>query len=235
VGTTVPRVRAGGRKAPAFRKESELVEHLRSRVHDVVGRGGYTFIRAEWGLGPRIADLVVAVFASRPRPSRTLQNLARISFLEARIAAELLTRPLRTATVGERLRLEVDVAKSALAKLERLGLARADGDAWSVTGWCRNIPTEITVFEAKLLDWRSAIAQAEYYRGFADKAFVAMPSCAAGESLRPACQHAGVGLVAVEPTGAAHVVSGARGPRGSALRRRAFAVEVLRRYVAEAC
>lgn len=223
------------RKIHAFRRESDLVDLLSSRLEAVLGLGRHTFIRAEWGVGPRIADLVVAVFASRPRPSRALENLARISFVEARIAAELMMRPLRAATVGERLRLEINVASSALSKLERLGLARNDGEAWSLTGWSRYIPDEVVVFEAKLLDWRSAVTQAEYYRGFADRAFVAMPSCAASDAVKPACERAGVGLVTVEPTGAARVVSGAREATRGAPRRRAFAVEVLRRYAAEAC
>jgi hypothetical protein len=219
----------------AFRRESDLVELLSSRIEAVVGCGRHTFVQAEWGLGPRIADLVVAVFDSCPRPSRELTNLARISLLEARVAAELLTRPLRSATVGERLRLEVDVAKAALSNLEKLGLASSERGAWSVTKWARCIPSEIVVFEAKLVDWRSAVAQAEYYRSFADRAYVAMPSTMTTEDhLRPACRKAGVGLVALEPTGGTEVVSRASARSPSPARRRAFAVEVLRRYATEA-
>lgn len=190
-----------------FRFEQDLVEVVtqdwepsRARERD------YTWYR-EVSMGARIADALMVVLSTVPRHRPPLH---RASLRELRLVGELLQRPLRAATLAQRLYCVERTVESDLRRLERLSLVeRVGSSAWTITAATEAlVPSYTAALEGKLTDWRSAVRQASYYLPYVDHSYVAMPTTMRGNSaLRAECRRAGVGLLLVRPCGeAAQVV-----------------------------
>ena len=163
-------------------------------VPDVFGSTGAQY-RREVELGSRIAD-IVAWASPEVADGETLASLKRASVGDLAVLAHLLERPLSARTLAERTFASVDAVEARMWTLDRWGLVSRERSTYAVGVWADRLPTEVVAVEAKLEDWRSAVAQASYYARFADAAWVLLPADAsAARGARDACREAGVGLL----------------------------------------
>ncbi len=185
-----------------FRREVDLVDALQKRSRTVTG-GNSHFVTTGLPVGSRIADVVICVFDVRPRKTRQLLALSRLSGFELRLLAELLGRKLKLRTIAARMGVSEKTLTVTASRLVRRDLIRVSNDKTvSLAGWARYLPVRIYFIEAKLSRWRSALLQASYYRQFGDSAFVALPATLGRRrDIRAACKGAKVGLLLVSPKG----------------------------------
>ena len=150
-------------------------------------------------IGSVIPDLLLGAWPERRRPAPR----AKSTTVEAHVAA-LLERegPLSQEEIVARLYLTREVSARSLRALTRRGVIatvrtgpRAGAIALSPSA--RTAGLEIVAVELKLRRWRDALAQAERYRAFADRAYVVVD----GAQIVPTAtmcalfQLAGVGLL----------------------------------------
>lgn len=162
--------------------------------------------------------------------------MRRLSNLEVHLVAELLPRPLRAQSVARRLCCPVrQLEATACVLVDRGILTQTKGGAFVVEEWAQWLPSRVETVEAKLRDWRAAVLQAEFYRGFSDSAYVAMPSSLRGQPDIPqACRRAGVGMLLVSPDGEVTRRVSPEAARGQRSRRRnVAAVRLLQQFLKE--
>lgn len=219
------------RSVSQFGLEQELVLILRRQLHRVFGHG-FIFAQSECPLGRRVADIAVCSFNDKRATARLPSAIARLSALDAHLLAGILTGRRTMRQLASQSYLSADATDARLGRLVRLGLVKMHRTRYAPTGWEAHLPAALYAIEAKLSNWREAVAQASYYRQFVDKAYVALP-----ESFRhvPAisreCTRAGIGLILVSTSGGVDAVLQARSSSRIPPRRTAFAVASLCRLV----
>lgn len=186
-----------------FDLETKLVTVLereaRSSGSPFAKRGAELLVVRESTMGSTIPDLVIV----RRLRHRTPGKPVRLTSFESWVIGELL----RTGDLGElmltrRLFTRIESTRSALKKLERLGMVRqTETGAYAVTTDF-SARFEVVSIEAKLTRWARAIEQAKRYLPFSDESFIALPSLlvANNEMIGCRCAEAGVGLIAVSRT-----------------------------------
>lgn len=140
-------------------------------------------------MGLIIPDLLLGAW----RPDRAPRAYAATTWIDAHVRA-LVERDgvVTPEMIRERLYLSPNAASASEARLLRHGLiaraeplaldateAPAEGDtaappAWTLTPGAETTGFEIVAVEAKLSRWQEAVAQAESYLVFADRAYVVL-------------------------------------------------------------
>jgi len=188
-----PRRRPG---SEFHRCEQDLVADLVTQLPAYLHRASRTCrIQREVGVGRSIADVVAALMpvnAARILPPLSVRESVMVSALRA-------SGPTRI-DVLERLcgMNRQSLRGGSLDRLQSLGVVvRGAGGRVALGRWCRS--GTLIAIEAKLTRWWDALEQAEAYRQFADRVYVALPADCVGPAVRSrgAFERAGVGLLSV--------------------------------------
>ena len=180
-----------------FATEAQLVEAFCPHVPTFV-RSSVSNHRREVEVGRRIADIAAMGFQASP-PTDLLTMFEDLYALDLLPLAALVSRPLTLAGLAGKFHSPTSRAAERLARFERAGLVTANGGPLFVaTDWIEHIPLDTVAFEAKLHDWREAVAQATDHASHVRRAWVVMPMTKRdNRQLREACAAAGVGLALV--------------------------------------
>jgi hypothetical protein len=185
--------------AVSFRSEADFVSALHKVLVNVTA-GARMSSEREVAAGRRIADLVL-LFADSAESERAVAD--QLSVAECVILATLrrhgrLSREMLVAATGTSER----GLQSTLQRLERRGLLTQTrtGKVSLVRTWTRS--ASLVAFEAKLHKWRHALAQASWYRRYADTSYVVLPIAHAKAAMQAADEFlaAGVGLLVFDVT-----------------------------------
>jgi hypothetical protein len=133
-----------------------------------------------------IADVVLVRTNRRQLDRRLASQLAAVL---TQSAAQVLVEVVagHVAATPPRLRGQLQASGHIVRGIGELALAPALLDAY----------LEIIAIEVKLDDWRRADAQAERYRTYADRAYVALPAERITPAVRAFYERGAVGLIAV--------------------------------------
>lgn len=185
------------RGAPLFAYEAELVLRLMSLLPALLPR--HTFVATEVAAKLGIADVVVA----RPRPAELERRLGSglhpvlvpgaIQLLEA------LDGELTTAEVLDRSGLARGYGRRLIRELHETGHIAGD-DPWARAQSIATVFDSFVAIEAKLTDWRRAVAQAVRYRTFAHLSYIALPLATRGSVDEAWVRRSGIGLIYVGDT-----------------------------------
>lgn len=197
-------------ESSAFRLEKDLVAVLRESTPGVLKNAPRLCrMLTETQVGPRIPDLLL--FYSKPDRQR---SAVQLTYFDCAILAAILDgQPIDVVKLAERTYASIGDIERRVVRLVRLGFvtARPDGTFALRRGV---IPTDVRVVavEAKLYRWREALSQAEAYFSFANESYIAMPSHAVRRNINAldACAVAGVGIIAVDDSGASLLLNGER-------------------------
>jgi len=190
------------RKGVAFRLESELIPILSRRGRlKLLGPklAPHSMAFAHVQIGMTIPDLLfVAAKNGRSPPPRRIQLTAVDAWV---VTALKRSGPLREEEIADELHSHPHRVGSALKRLRRYGLVKADDLSYELNARRLLLSAEIVAVEAKLLRWTDAISQALSYLSFANRAYVALPkrSIVASRRVTQACRESGVGLISVGP------------------------------------
>lgn len=159
-------------------------------------------VKREWPIGPRVADLLVLHGVSTGLLAEA--GLHRASGAGLRILAHTLNRTLSEETLGRLCGLDVRDVRELAEPLVDLGLLlRGTGRNTYRTGdWAEFFLPVVTLVEAKLHSWTTAIAQADYYLRFSDSAYVVLAATNSDRTLSKAIAAArskGIGLATIAP------------------------------------
>ena len=120
-------------------------------------------------------------------------------------------RAARLETIAERLRLPAVRVRRDLDELRKLGAISETGSAHQLVPKWRTILPSVTTVEAKVSDWRDAIAQAARNQIFAHRSYVAVPTSVAVRIRGlPHVAALGLGVIGIDAGGAATVHRRAR-------------------------
>jgi hypothetical protein len=160
-----------------------------------VATGARLSSEREVAAGRRIAD-VVLLLADNAASERTIAD--ELSVGECVVLATLRRRGrLTRETLIEATGAAERALHATLQKLERRGLLTQTrtGKISLVRSWTRS--ASLVAFEAKLHKWRDALAQACWYRRYADASYVVLPIAHAKAAMSSADEFlaAGVGLL----------------------------------------
>jgi hypothetical protein len=139
------------------------------------------------------------------------ERLSRLSVARTMVLA-LVWREGRVSTqrLSGMTYLRPDRLESEYLKpFERSGLVLRDQRSWTVGAWGEARPARLVAVEAKLADWREALAQAEDNRTRADLSYIALPEVDAGRKraeIRRTAQLLGVGVIELQSQGDARIV-----------------------------
>jgi hypothetical protein len=174
-------------------------------------------IGREVNWGPRTIDIVLAALPQGVGVRRlgVPKQLARTSTLQVytlaviaawgRASPQLLARLFRTPTS--------EIAETAIAPLCRSGLVEGTGrNCYRLADWRKYLPERLIAIEAKLDDWRGAVAQARACSDIAECSYVALPTHSAIRALddRRLFAQDGIGLLSVEGARGMAVLIGAK-------------------------
>lgn len=184
-----------------FDLESKLLTVLEDEARSSVDgpfakRGAELIVVRESSIGNTIPDLIVVRALHRRSASRRV----KLTIFESWVVGELIrSGEMCEVALTRTLFTRVESTRSALAKLERLGIVRqsASGTYLVTTDFAKRF--QVVSVEAKLTRWRVAIEQAKRYLRFSDESFVALPASviARNRRIEHHCAAAGVGLIAV--------------------------------------
>lgn len=179
-----------------------MQEHLATALSAAVADSNDVWIRREMPMGRRIPDVVMLRFPSPP----PLQLWPRTStYAHAAAIAELRRAViLRKSRLAERLFETHDRVARLVRDLVATGAVIESGNTLRLSPAMRTSTAEVVAIEAKLARWTEAMHQAESYRSFADRVFVAMDAGLFDtQSTRAiaAFRRAGVGLYLVNRSG----------------------------------
>ena len=195
-----------------FEREHELVAALAKQHRRLWPDAASRAVRAERGYGRGVADLVVLDFdpgalsarlASRLPPVRVMSE-ALILDAVRRVGSMTIEdlewaipelRPAHVRTLAHRL------AASGHLTGPKVDIRAADA--------CRPLLRRVTAIEAKLDHANAGLLQADSYRFFADRVYLALPTKAASRLDRDEIAETGIGVIAVGDRGA-RIVIGAR-------------------------
>ena len=196
-----------------FRLETEVVKVLTSRGPSTLRRPASAnrqlMVFPELEVGMVIPDLVV-VFRGQSLPKRSARGISLTDLDSHVLAAFLRGKPrLSCYLIARHLYSSPSRTAIALSRLHRYGILRKDGEAYFTLN-VKAIPTRLHVvaIEAKLLRWRDALSQANTYKRFSNRCYVALPKyvIARNPKIKPACKADGIGLIGVEKSALSVVV-----------------------------
>lgn len=184
----------------AFRLERDMFAPLMAlspRALEVPVGAGLAILRQPT-LGGVVPDLLLGI-SGNPQPLR-LPNRWLCGVVEGFVAHELLiSGPQTFEALQARLGLVRISLGRAVNRLQRVGLIRVDEDGVirHSDPMTQASEIEIVAIEAKLHRWRKALAQAAFYRRFADRSYVAIDATRTqvNERLLSEFSAAGVGLL----------------------------------------
>ena len=174
--------------------EAELVERVTSggRLLLPPSPGRTLLILDEVPFSNARADLLMVV-ANWQALSRLATSAPRFrTETECHVAADLLLEKVfRPSTTAARLRVSESYVRRLAARVSDVNTVRTiERDAGIVADSC--------VIEAKIDDWRGALAQASRYRERAHRIAVALPERSAAISDRAYLRRRGIGLVSLD-------------------------------------
>ena len=191
------------RNVVAFRLESELIQILskRGRLKLLGPRlAPHSMAFAHFQIGMTIPDLLFV--AGRKGVAPPIPRRIQLTAFDAWVVTALKrSGPLREEEIADELHSHPHRVGSALRRLRRYGLVKADNLSYELNARRLLLSAEIVAVEAKLLRWTDAINQALSYLNFANRAYVALPkhSIVASRRVTHACKESGVGLISVGP------------------------------------
>lgn len=155
-----------------FQQERDLQIHLATLTAVFSESFGVTFSRREVPLGRCIPDLIYVRLAEMP-PMKILPRYT--SYRHSHMLWLLKQHgQLRLDTLAALSYDSVDRIRPLATDLIKAGsVVEVDG-VLQLAPALTSLDCEIIAVEAKMKDWRQALAQAENYQGFADRVFVAM-------------------------------------------------------------
>lgn len=202
-----------------FRAEADMLAHLAES--GAFNRRMVTLFEVPCTAG--VPDVVFVQFdeaaiAERAQRS-TLTDLAEVRVMVAATYGRSWAKRQWTAVdLAEEVGLTpTHLRRSVLPRLTAGGHLEKVGAAWKATYRFRSVAKRIITIEAKLRDWKGAVAQASRHRSVADAAWVALDAATARTAVNN--QHwfstYGVGLATVSSEGAVAqlVKPGAARPR----------------------
>lgn len=161
--------------------ELTMVRHLAK----IFNKKGF-LVKTEIGAGYGIADLVLVKLNKQKCKIRVSNNqthplLKESYFAVLKYLPDINTslEPLNYPDLLKRTNLSHHFLKYEVLKtLESCGyIKEVDGNRFfKVNGWVP-LAKEVIAIEAKLQDWRRGFVQANRYKSFADKVYLAIPEC----------------------------------------------------------
>ncbi|MBM7845372.1 hypothetical protein [Herpetosiphon giganteus] len=117
----------------------------------------------------------------------------------------------RLETIAERVLQTSRNVWEQLSNLIELNIVEQSGYTYALAPTWRSILPEIVSVEAKVSDWRKAVAQAHRNKIFAHRSYIAMPTRVAIRiQLEPSIQDLGIGILAVNAAHQVEVIKSAR-------------------------
>ena len=220
----------------AFGREAEMVRTMLARGLRIDSNLEHTHLVREWTLGTHIADLAIFTIPDFPLLPQALRKLGSISHLEMAVLGEVVQGCGTPEEIAMSLFLRPLDLHAALGRLTRHGLVQNEASGRLSVEWSAWVPRGIHLIEAKLEDWQEAVAQAVYYRTFADFASVALPVTFSShlEAFKT-CVNSGVGLILVDAHGGTEVALAApKVPPRESIRRMTCSLRLLRRVLLDA-
>lgn len=198
-----------------FLRESDMIAPLTESLPGLLVPEGPYAVACEVPDGSRVVDIM---YASLPDAEANMTGLApfaeklsRLSVAQTMVLA-LVWREGRVSTqrLSGMTYLRADRLESEYLKpFERSGLVLRDQRSWAVGAWGEARPARLVAVEAKLTDWREALAQAVDNRSRADLSYIALPEVDAGRrraAIRRSAQQLGVGVIELQSQGEATIV-----------------------------
>lgn len=198
-----------------FALESDMIAPLTKSLPGLLVPEGPYAVACEVPDGFRVVDIM---YASLPEAEADIvgaapfaERLSRLSIAQTMVLAlvwregRVSTQRLSRMTYLRQDRLESEYLKP----FERSGLVLRDQRSWTVGAWGDARPAELVAVEAKLADWREALAQAQDNRIRADLSYIALPQLDAGRKraeLRRNALQMGVGVIELQSQGDARIV-----------------------------
>lgn len=191
-----------------FTQESQLVEMLKPSVRRLLrtslscsceshgSRRSRPIVMEQVPVGMTIPDLLIV----RRCAAEDSWDTKNVSYFDSSVLTVLQEKgPCSSEFLAEALFSRMVIVLSSLERLARLGtVSKAE------TGEFFLIPSafpDVTVIsiEAKLYQWREALAQAKSYMVFSDYAYMALPEglVNSNRSILPTCEQEGIGLISV--------------------------------------
>ena len=207
--------------------EAELVERITSggRLLMPPGHGRTLIVLHEVPFSNARTDILMVV-ASWQALFRLTTSAPRFrTEVECHVAADLLLgKVFRPSTTAARLRVSESYVR-------RLAGRVSDGNTARTIQRDARIVADSCVIEAKIDDWRRALAQASRYRERAHRIAVALPEQSASNGNRAYFRRRGVGLVSID----AHPIAWSLRPRKRALHTGAslWLAELVRRRLSQ--
>lgn len=171
----------------------------------------------EFGSSNGVADLAAVQLCPKWRASAQIGAIpARWTYL---LKCLPLNEPFTVATLSAMANVTVQSARSALYVYQGAGFCESDSTAgtWMKIRELTPIARRIIAIEAKLYDWRRALAQASRYTDYATEAWVVVPDAALSAAYLDIddFSYRGIGLLGLSCTGEFTVACAAteRAPR----------------------
>lgn len=157
-------------------------------------------------IGAGMPDLVVVSFEPK------VIALARASLPTSEVLAYLrAVGCARAETISERLQKPENVIIECLDTLIEADAVTSNRSTYCLLPEWRDILREIVTIEAKVSNWRKAVAQAARNRVFAHRSFIALPDPIAQRVRKDALiRDLGIGLLAVDEDGGVRSLKRAR-------------------------
>ena len=181
--------------------ELTLVRHL-ARIFNKKG----FLVKTEIGAGYGIADLVLVKLDKAKCKVRQNNNQVHPLLKESYFAVlkhlpdeDASSKPLDYLSLLKKTHLSDHFLKYHVLKtLKSCGYVKeVDGNMFfKVNGWVP-LTKEVIAIEAKLHDWRRGFIQANRYKAFADKAYLAIPECYLHRVNRELLMSQNIGLIAL--------------------------------------
>lgn len=227
----------------AFGREADMVLSMRDQwarrgvlLENTEAWPSTVYVKREWPLGGRIADLAIFAIREDWDPStRVMRRIGGLTGTELAVLARLVEIPMSLDQLSQSVFVRAGVLECTVKGLLASELLQEAGESVlrPASEWLPWLPHSLHFLEAKLEDWPEAIAQAAFYRAFADHASVALPATfEQREDVHRACEDAGVGLVLISATGTGQIALGPPKVEASvATRKIQCALQLLRRAV----
>ncbi len=198
-----------------FARESDMIAPLTESLPRLLVPEGPYAVACEVPDGSRVVDIM---YASLPGADASMVDLApfadrlsRLSVAQTMVLA-LVWREGRVSTQrlsGMTYLRPEKLDSEYLKPFEDWGLVLRDQRSWTVGAWGDARPGRLVAVEAKLANWREALAQAEDNRTRADLSYIALPQVDASRKraqIRRGAQELGVGVIELQPQGGATIV-----------------------------
>jgi len=185
---------------PKFQTEEELVQTFIT-VFRIAKRSPLTVYATEVNCDDGIADVVIGVLNAR------WCDYKRIAEIPSRWVYPLVTLPYRKAFRVDQFAkitgVTVRHAKNMLQLYQEAGFCKEQDGAWKKIKTPRRPFNNIIAIEAKISDWRGALAQASRYRSYSNQSWVLLDDKSIGAAGRHIAdfQHYNVGLASMTSGG----------------------------------